>query len=260
MIKATSVVDEATKKRLAFAGMLVAHIGVLSDDVINRFSKNENRGEIPDRLLLAFTHQDGTVIMNEPPAPRDNTIILHWLNQCPVFCKEFGLKIEVDFEALKTDSRVTNRREGFDWPVYKPTGFTARQAINILKTFTPAFTVYEEIPVEEYTSAEVRPDKPHIVLCRAGIEPDKEWRMSANQMCATNVPFLDHTERYLLEAFHYWLYKKGLDIVGWTRMPRSRTSHGRVSSADRYGSRFKADWSIGDDADPRVGGREVVIL
>jgi hypothetical protein len=194
------------------------------------------------------------------PTNSDNTVILEWLTQWPVFCKEFGLKVELDFDALKTDTSILNRREGFNWFVYKPTGFTARNAIEILEKLKSDFTVFEEIPVEEYTSKELRPTKPHLVLCRADVEPDKDWRTSANSMRGTSVPFLDHTERYLLEAFHYWLYKKSLDIVGWTRCPRSRTSDDKVAFACRCGSKFKAYWSFGRYAYPRGGGREVVIL
>lgn len=194
------------------------------------------------------------------PARRDNRVIMKWLNGWPVFCKEFGLKIELNFRAFRNDLRILNRRKGFDWFVYKPLGFTAREAIEILKKLKSDFTVFEEIPVEWYTSAEVRPEKPHIVLCRADVEPDKEWRISANSMRTTAVPFLDHTERYLLEAFHYWLYKKSLDINGWTRCPRSRASGDGVAYADRSGSEFRAGWSGGDRGNSDGGGREVVIL
>ncbi len=200
------------------------------------------------------------VTLTTLPTSRDNRVIMKWLNRWPVFCKEFGLKMELDFRALRNDPRILNRREGFDWFVYKPTGFTARNAIEILEKLKSDFTVFEEIPVEGYTSKEFRPPKPHLVLCRADVEPDKEWRISANSMRATAVPFLDHTERYLLEAFHYWLYRKSLDIIGWTRCPRSRASSGRVAYANRNGSEFKAYWLNGDYDDSRGGGREVVIL
>lgn len=271
MKKATSVVDERTNKRLAFAGMLMSHVGVLPDSVIDRFSQNERRGEIPDRLLWAFIGDEEvrsaptvpTSVQKVALPPRPNDTILTWLTKWPLFCQEFGLKIELDFKALKTDPRILGRPQGFDWFVYKPQGFTARQAISILEKLgrqEPTFTVWEEIPVEGYASTETRPSTPHLILCRASIEPDKEWRISADRMRATPTTFMDHTERYLFEAFHWWLYKKGLDINTWTRCPRSRTRHDNVACADRLGSRFGARRDNGDAGLPNGGGREVVIL
>ncbi|MFA6432760.1 MAG: hypothetical protein WCV82_03045 [Candidatus Paceibacterota bacterium] len=194
----------------------------------------------------------------------ENPTLEHFLAGWPEFCKEFGLAIEVDFEALGSNPQITGRQLGFDWLVYCPKGLTTRQAIDLCKQQFKK--VYEEIPVEEY-SLERSLDKTDLVLCRATIEPDRVWLgKSADDMSATKTAFLDARERYMLEAFFYWLTKrlfgrgKHLDLVGWTRCPRSRTSCGGVAHADWGGGGFKAYWGNAGYRDPYAGGREAVPL
>lgn len=207
----------------------------------------------------------GTPVTNPELKPAD---YLPTLDDClvgwPEFCKEFGLAIDVDFEGLKADQRIAGRRSGFDWLVYCPKGLSTRQAFELCRR--QFNRVWEEIPVEEY-SLERNPDKTDLVLCRATVEPDEAWlKQTSDEMKATPTPFLDARERYMLEAFYYWLTKKltgkgkHLDIVGWTRCPRSRTSDGKVARAFWDGVRFKAYWSYADHRDPKAGGREVVSL
>jgi len=187
----------------------------------------------------------------------DHKVILERLTAWPTFCKEFDLPVEIDFEALKEKAKI--RREGFDWCIYTPKGFTSRDAID--KLCKPQFPVFEDILVERY-SLERQPDKARLILCRANIEPDKEWRKSGNDMRKTKVPFLDCRERYILEAFHYWFTKFHLDTTTWTRCPRSRASDDAMACVrwgESYG-KFYTNRSDGHSDDNGGGGREAVIL
>ena len=85
-------------------------------------------------------------------------------------------------------------------------------------------------------------------------------------MSATKFAFLDIRERYMLEAFYFWLTKrltgkgKHLDIQGWTRCPRSRRADGVVACAFWGDGGFRARWSDAGDRSPEAGGREAVLL
>jgi|GEM_PF-3086946 len=230
------------------------------------------KNELKDKLTAAFADDlisDSSPLVvtaaeiSKPAEPLLHTVdqsktLFSWLDAWKKFCKEFKIKPELDFETAK--ERGLTRPSGFDWIIYTPSGFTAREAID--KLCKPQFTVYESIPVEKY-SLERQPNKARFILARPTIEPDREWlNTTADEMQAAPVPFLDCRERYILEAFHYWLTKNHLDINGWTRCPRSRTPRGEVANARWFEAdeEFYAGWDDGDDRDPSAGGREAVIL
>ena len=187
----------------------------------------------------------------------DSKTIFQWLDHWKQFCKDFKLKEEVDFEAAK--EKALTRPKGFDWVIYTPSGLTSREALDRL--CSPQFTVSESVSVQSY-SLERQPDKARLILCRPNIEPDNDWRVSANKMVATATPFLDCRECYILEGFYYSLTKKHLNIRGWTRCPRSRASKRKVADVSWYetSEKFCANYDGPDNDDPHGGGRETVIL
>lgn len=186
-----------------------------------------------------------------------NKIILAQLDHWRQFCKEFKLKEEIDFEAAK--EKVLTRPKGFDWVIYTPSRFTSREAIDRL--CSTQFTVFESHPAQSYR-LERQPNKARLILCRLGIEPDTEWRISSDTLAVTPFPFLDCRECYILEGFYYNLTKKHLNIKGYTRCPRSRNPKRDVAGVHWDASRceFCACCFGPGDGSPSGGGREVVIL
>ena len=56
MNKAPSiVVDDPTARRLKFVSLLAGNAGVIPQSIVDQFVTNEGRGEIPSRLLKAFS-------------------------------------------------------------------------------------------------------------------------------------------------------------------------------------------------------------
>lgn len=187
----------------------------------------------------------------------ESHVILKQIDHWKLLCKEFKLKEEIDFEAVK--EKALTRPKGFDWVIYTPSGFTSREAIDRL--CSPQFTVYESNPVQSY-SLERQPDKARLILSCSNIESDTEWRVSSNTMAATTLPFLDCRECYILEGFYYNLTKKHLNIKGWTRCPRSRSPARNVAHVrwDEASGGFCAGCGYPDGDNPDGGGREAFIL
>lgn len=191
-----------------------------------------------------------------PHTAEESVVIFQWLDHWKLFCKEFKLKQEIDFEAAK--EKALTRPKGFDWVIYTPSEFTSREALDRL--CASQFTVRETNPVQSY-SLERQPDKARLILCRPNIESDTEWRVSSNAMVATALPFLDCRECYILEGFYYNLTKKHLNIRGWTRCPRSRSWRLVVGVYwGEAGAEFYADGGSPDGDSPSGGGREAVFL
>lgn len=188
--------------------------------------------------------------------PEQSKVLFRWFDHWKLFCKEFKLKEEIDFEAVK--EKALTRPKGFNWVIYTPSVFTSREAVDRL--CSSQFTVFESWAVQKY-SLERQPNKARLILCRPNIEPDDEWRVSSNTMAATTLPFLDCRECYILEGFYYNLTKKHLNIRGWTRCPRSRSRRSVASVYwDEASAGFCARGGGPGSGSPYAGGREAVIL
>ena len=230
--------------------------GTLTTEHVQRLIEHKETFPVIGVNIVQPTISETPRVLSELPTLDD------FLTAWPEFCKEFNLAVEVDFASLMSDKRITIRRPCFDWLVYCPKGMTSRQALELCKK---QFKVWEEIDVDGY-SLERSPDKTDLILFRATVEPDKEWLgKTSDYMSATATPFLDARERYMLEAFYFWLTKsqsgqgRHLDIKGWTRCPRSRSGR-RVAGAYWNDGKFCANWSYADLPLPNAGGREAVPL
>lgn len=200
-----------------------------------------------------------------PPQLRD---IKLWTNRWPVFCKQFGLAIEIDFRSLYALPEVAGRRSGLDAIVYCPTGTTIHQTIDLCRS---QFPVWEEPAgaIDNFT-LERGCEETDLVLCRLSVDTDSEWTWKSADSLRdhSSVRFLDARERYMLEAFYFWLSKSvtgtglHLDLLTSTRCPRSRDplrpDHAAAAFYDGKEKQFWVFWGFTWLTDEVVGAREAV--
>ena len=238
MKKATLQVDEAAKRRLAFAGMVTAHIGVLPDDVIAKFSQNGFRGEIPDRLLYGFTVEESknqvTAAQPQVSSPSlfkaEETNLASAIAEAEHFNnKVLGVKVDI--------------RKMFDLPtelpwknvlvIYDP-GLNNRQAVE--KALQgQKLTVYEESNVMEYSGSQAN-SRPTLRIIENSLRPTADTlgslAKSPDQLNADGRNYLDLRGYALAFSLRYFISKDKLDPETWTWFTKNRLPGGRVARGD----------------------------
>ncbi len=186
------------------------------------------------------------------------TITNQWRDGVIKLYKDF-MQMDIQAELDKFEWLMDRCRTDFNWFIFRPQGLTTQIALD--KLCKPQFTVQEYIDVSKY-SLERQPDQSHLVLCRETIEPDEEWlNHSSDDMSTTSTPFLDICDRIVLEATYFLVFKKHLDIKGFTRCPRSRSGRRVADAAWRPNdSKFRVFDSLPDNRNPDNGGREAIVL
>jgi hypothetical protein len=194
--------------------------------------------------------------------------IAQWIDGCPVFCKEFGLPVEIDFALLASNPQITGRVRGFDALVYTPKGLTIGRTLAICRKQFPVW-VEPDSRLRQF-SLEGSLAETGLVLCRPRVPVDNDWIWKSPDEMSVNasVRFLDIRERYMLEAFYFWLTKQlsgtgmHLDTVTSTRCPRSRDPlHPQYAAAAYYDSKYNKFWAFAGNAtltDRLTGGRQAI--
>jgi len=276
MKKATSVVDERTGKRLAFAGMVASNVTVLPDSVIDEFSLNENREQIPDRLLFAFTRKEvpmeqPTIPVSNPPAPRFHITVLR---ETPKPCAERSADEQVEdmrmmygmlgLEFTTSGLIIPKRRAGFDRLVIVGAKLSNNLAFEACEASFPSWryvnNLNTEVPVKRN---ERHPAKNglYAVWFRDRIEADEELKnFSADMIVKRGLKTITLLERELYELVYYMETGKHLDIANWTICSGSRDSGGGVPGADRYGDWFEVRCHSPGYRNPSLRSREAVSL
>ena len=266
MNKATLVINKDEQKRLVFAGMLMGHVGVLPDHIIQKFSRNEFRGEIPDRLLSAFTMQTKQPISQiqavtvQPPHlfKVEHTNLIQAITDSERFCRKIlGVTVEL--------------REQFDFPpelpwenvlvIYDP-GYNNREAVQKALQSQKKLKVWEETDVMNYDGS-VASGKPTLQIIANSITPDADTlgdkAKFPDQLVADGRNYLRLRGYALAFGLRHFLHGDYLDPKTRTWFPKDRLPSGRVA----YGGwdpfpdyrKVRFHWSGSGDCSPGHGAR-----
>jgi hypothetical protein len=228
MKKATLQVGESEKRRLSFAGLLMHHIGVLPDDVIAKFSRNEYRAEIPDRLLFGFTAEDTVPFVGVSNRFKvSDTNLKESITNAERFTKKIlGIKVDI--------------RKMFDLPtellwknvmvIYDP-GFDNRNAVE--KALEgQKLDVYQESDVMEYSGSSAS-NLPTLRIIENSLHPTEDTlgnnAKSPDQLNADGRNYLDLRGYGLAFGQRYFISKDFLDPETWTWFPKNRLPSGEVA-------------------------------
>jgi len=283
MKKATSLVDEAVSKRLAFAGMLMHHVGVLSDNVIDEFSRNERRSEIPDRLLHAFTFEGeaGNTSENQGASVKAEAVEeksqprIEVLSEVPKPCIKRSMDEQVAGMEMMYNQLgwtfttsglvIPKRREGFDrLIIMADPSLTNNKAFEVCKASFPSWRYVEDLDLHvPIANDERHPSRGiYAVWFRDDVESDSKWKNHSLDMMnvldpkVTTSTLMEHEVHEL--AYHRETGKH-LDIKGWTLLSGSRNARGFVPRACWRDDEF---WVLYADSSyrlPGLGPREAVV-
>ena len=273
MKKATLVVSENENKRLAFAGMLMHHVGVLPDQIVEKFSRNEFRAEIPDRLLHAFeleeiSQKESVTLI--PPRPH-----IEVLHETPKPCAKrtadeqiAGMKMMYNmlgWTFTESGLIIPERRVGFDRLVVvgDPT-LTNNHAYDACEASFRSWRYANDLNIAVPSDKDERhPTKNGVyaVWFRDRPEADEELKdLSADMIMEQKLKTITLLERELFELVYFMETGDHLDEQNWTLCSGSRDSDGDVPSALWCGDEFKVCWLYRGDRYPLLRSREAVSL
>ncbi|MFA6405007.1 MAG: hypothetical protein WCW03_03345 [Candidatus Paceibacterota bacterium] len=273
MIKATSVVSESENKRLAFAGMLMHHVGVLPDQIVEKFSRNEFRAEIPDRLLHAFeleeiSQKESVTLI--PPRPH-----IEVLHETPKPCAKRTADEQIaDMKMMYnmlgwtfTESGliIPERRKGFDrLVVVGDLTLTNNRAYDACDASFRSRRYTSDLNISVPSDKDERhPTKNGVyaVWFRDRVEADEELKnLSADDLISKEIKGITLLERELFELVYFMETGDHLDKQNWTLCSGSRNFDGDVPGAYRNDGRFKVCWFYCDNRDSNLRSREAVSL
>ncbi|GEM_PF-1428914 len=277
MNKAPSiVVDEQTARRLKFVSLIAGNVGVISQEIVDRFVTNEGREEIAARLLRGFS--DASVMVSEtsakevsPSRPR-----IEILRETPKPCVERSTDeqvagMEAMFRSLKwsfTTSGLIIPKRQKDYDRLLVIGDTTLTNNRVYDACDASFNCWRysndldaAVPAEK---DERHPSRGiYAIWVRDVAEADEELiNLSAIQISKKESKLKTVTllERELLELVYLMETGNHLDLRNWTLCSGSRLSVGGVPSASCYGGRFWVNWYDPDDRFPNLRARQAVTL